>query len=63
MKKSFKQLFNGILVFIGAGFLIYSMTVTGVSPYIQVVGLIILMVGVYRASSYWAKHKNDHLDE
>ena len=58
-----KQLFNGILVIVGAALLAYSLMVTGVSVYVQIIGLIILMIGAYRASSYWAKHKNDHLDE
>ena len=63
MKGSSKQLFNGILVFFGAALLVYSLTVTGVDVYIQIIGLLVLMIGAYRASLYWSKHKDDHLDE
>ena len=63
MNDNKKQLFNGILIIIGVILLAYSLTVTGVSVYVQIVGLFILMIGAYRASKHWAKHKNDHLDE
>ncbi|BAO55602.1 hypothetical protein [Nonlabens marinus] len=63
MNESKKQLFNGILIIIGGGLLVYSLTVTGTSIYTQIVGLMVLMIGAYRASAHWAKHKDDHLDE
>jgi len=63
MSNTSKQLFNGILILLGSSLLAYSLAVTDVDVYVQIVGLIILMVGAYRASSHWAKHKNDHLDE
>jgi uncharacterized membrane protein len=56
------QLFNGILVFVGACLLIYTLVVTNASVYIQAAGLIILMIGAYRASKHWAQHKDDHLE-
>lgn len=63
MKDSSKQLFNGILIVLGGAFLAYSLTVTDPNVYLQVGGLLLLMVGAYRASKHWAQHKNDHLDE
>ncbi len=63
MNESKQQLFNGILIIIGGGLLVYSLTVTGASVYTQISGLLVLMIGAYRASAHWAKHKDDHLDE
>ena len=63
MKESHIQPFNGILIIIGAVLLAYSLIVTGDHRYIQIAGLAILLIGTYRASSYWSKHKDDHLDE
>jgi membrane protein implicated in regulation of membrane protease activity len=63
VNESLKQLFNGFLVILGGGLLVYSLTVTGASVYMQIIGLLILMIGAYRASKHWAAHKDDHLDE
>jgi lipid-A-disaccharide synthase-like uncharacterized protein len=63
VNESLKQLFNGILILGGGSLLAYSLTVRDVNVYIQVLGLLLLMIGAHRASKHWAKHKDDHLDE
>ncbi|AZQ43771.1 hypothetical protein [Nonlabens ponticola] len=63
MNENNKQLFNGILIIVGGALLIYTLTVTTASIYTQILGIIFLMVGAYRASKHWSIHKNDHLDE
>ncbi len=63
MKNSKHQLFNGILIIVGASLLAYSLAFAHVSIYFQLVGLVLLMFGAYRASAHWARHKDDHLDE
>lgn len=60
MNGSFSQLINGILILLGALFMGYSFVVENVSVYPQIIGLILLMVGAYRASKHWAVHKDDH---
>ncbi|WP_194850750.1 hypothetical protein [Nonlabens antarcticus] len=63
MNKSSQQLFNGVLILIGGALLVYTLTVTDTNIYVQVLGLVLLMIGAYRASKHWSKHKDDHLDE
>ncbi len=60
MKGSLKQLINGILILTGAIFMAYSFVIEDVSVLPQVIGLILLMVGAYRASMHWSLHKDDH---
>jgi uncharacterized membrane protein HdeD (DUF308 family) len=60
MKSNFKQLINGILILIGAVFMAYSFVIEDVSVLPQVIGLILLMIGAYRASMHWSVHKDDH---
>lgn len=63
IKNNSKQLFNGILIFLGAGFLLYSLVGKDVHVYFKIIGLIMIMFGAYRASNHWVAHKDDHLSE
>jgi uncharacterized membrane protein len=60
MNNSNSQVINGVLIAVGAILMFYSFAVQDVSVYIQIVGLICLMVGAYRASKFWVIHKDDH---
>lgn len=61
MKKG--QLPNVVFIMIGALALSYHFVSGNDNVLIQIVGIVFLMIGAYRASSYWAAHKDDHLDE
>lgn len=63
MNGRYTQFFNGILIFFGAILMAYTFVVQDASVYVQIAGLIFLMFGAYRASQFWAVHKDDHLEE
>ena len=54
------QLINTILIVIGGALLIYSISTEHVSPYFKIIGLVIIMFGLYRATNYWVATKDDH---
>ena len=57
------QVVNSILILVGGVLLIYSISAENVSPYFNIIGLIIIMLGLYRATNYWVATKDDHKDE
>ncbi len=57
------QVINTILIIVGAACLIYSISAEGVSPYFKIIGLIIIMLGLYRATNFWVATKDDHKGE
>lgn len=57
------QIINTALIVIGGALLIYTISVENVSPYFKIVGLIIIMLGLYRATNYWVATKDDHENE
>ncbi|MDT0676320.1 hypothetical protein [Autumnicola musiva] len=61
MKNS--QLLNSVLIAIGAALLIYVIAVEDASPYFKIVGLIIIMFGLYRATNHWVATKDDHKED
>lgn len=62
MKKR-SQLLNAVLILIGGILLIYSIAFEHIGPYPKIVGLVIIMFGLYRASNHWANTKDDHQKE
>jgi len=57
------QLINAVLILIGGALLIYTISVDDASPYFKIIGLIIIMLGLYRATNYWVATKDDHENE
>lgn len=57
------QIINTALIVIGGALLIYAISVENVSPYFKIVGLVIIMLGLYRATNYWVATKDDHENE
>jgi len=57
------QVINTALIVIGGALLIYSISIDDVSPYFKIIGLIIIMLGLYRATNYWVATKDDHENE
>ena len=57
------QVLNTVLILVGGGLLIYSISAENVSPYFKIIGLVIIMLGLYRATNYWVMTKDDHKEE
>ena len=57
------QVINTALIVIGGALLLYSISAEDVSPYFKIIGLVIIMLGLYRATNYWVATKDDHQDE
>jgi len=60
MKKNSSQILNTLVIIVGAAVLIYGMSVEDNSPYAKIIGLVILMFGLYRATQYWSANKDDY---
>ncbi|SDR72722.1 hypothetical protein [Gramella sp. MAR_2010_147] len=57
------QIINTLLIVVGGALLIYTISVNDVSPYFKILGLIIIMLGLYRATNFWVATKDDHENE
>lgn len=60
---NYSQIINTLLIVIGGGILIYTISADDVNPYFKIIGLVIIMSGLYRATNYWVATKDDHKDE
>ncbi len=63
MSKSTSQVINTILIITGGGMLIYTIAVEEPHKYLQIIGLIIIMLGLYRATNHWVDTRDDHKEE
>jgi hypothetical protein len=59
MFKKYAQTINTLLIFVGGALLLYTIAGEGESKYIQILGLVIIMFGLYRATNYWVETKDD----
>lgn len=57
------QVLNSLLILVGGACLIYAISAEDVSPYFKIIGLIIMMFGLYRATNFWVATKDDHKEE
>tara|TARA_R100000935_G_C2823366_1_gene160936 strand:+ start:356 stop:562 length:207 start_codon:yes stop_codon:yes gene_type:complete len=62
MNKKHGQLINTILIVIGGAIMIYTISVEDRNRYLQVLGLVIIMFGLYRATNFWVETKDDEED-
>ena len=60
MKKNKSQMLNTLIIIVGAVILIYGMSVADDTPYAKIIGLVILMFGLYRATQFWSATKDDY---
>ena len=60
MKKDHSQFINTILIIIGGILLIFQLTEAERNPYLLILGLAILMFGLYRATNHWSYTKDDY---
>ena len=57
------QVVNTLLIVVGGGLLLYTLSADDVSPYFKIIGLVIIMLGLYRATNFWVATKDDHKKE
>ncbi len=63
MYKKYAQLLNTLLILIGGAILLYTISGEEESKYLQILGLIIIMFGLFRATNYWVETKDEPFDE
>lgn len=64
MNKNNSQLINFIFIVIGGGLLIYETTGERErNPWLLIIGLVLLMYGLYRATNWWVDTKDDENDD
>ncbi len=61
MKNS--QVINTILIIAGAALLLYSIATENAPVYLKIIGLVIIMFGLFRATNFWVETKDDHKNE
>jgi len=59
MNKKYGQLINTMLIVIGGAIMIYTISEEDRNRYLQVLGLVIIMFGLYRATNFWVETKDD----
>lgn len=57
------QIINAALIITGGCILVYTISADDVNPYFKIIGLVIIMLGLYRATNYWVATKDDHKHE
>ena len=60
MKKDRSQVINTILIVIGGALLVFQLSEEERNHYILILGLIVLMFGLYRATNHWSYTKDDY---
>lgn len=64
MNKNNSQVVNTLLIVIGGGLLIFELAGDGKeNVYLLILGIVLLMFGLYRATNFWVYTKDDHKDE
>lgn len=63
-KKDNSQAINFLFILVGGGILTFVIAVEGKDHvYLLILGLILLMYGLYKATNHWSYTKDDHLEE
>lgn len=63
MFKKYSQVINAVLIITGGAILLYTIASEEKNRYLQIIGLVIIMAGLYRATNYWVETKDDHKEE
>lgn len=63
MKKDSSQVINTVLIVAGGILLIFELSEEPKNVYLLIAGIIILMLGLYRATNHWTITKDDHKKE
>ncbi len=62
MNKKYSQIINTMLIVIGGAIIIYTISGEDSNKYLQILGLVIIMFGLYRATNFWVETKDDEDD-
>lgn len=63
MKKPSAQFLNSMLILVGGTILIFEISEEERNVYSMIVGLILLMYGLFKATNFWVETKDDHKEE
>lgn len=63
MKKPSSQFLNSLFIILGGAILIYQLSGEEKNVYAMIVGLVLLMIGLYKATNFWVETKDDHKKE
>lgn len=63
MKKPSSQFWNSLFIILGGAILIYQLSGEERNVYAMIVGLVLLMIGLYKATNFWVETKDDHKKE
>ncbi|HET8754212.1 MAG TPA: hypothetical protein VFM59_07605 [Salinimicrobium sp.] len=64
MNKNSSQFLNFLFISLGGALLIYQLTgEEREDPYFLILGLVLLMFGLYRATNWWVETKDDPNDD
>ncbi|RKS42700.1 hypothetical protein BC962_3157 [Gillisia mitskevichiae] len=62
MNRRYGQIINTLLIVIGGAIMIYTITGEDRNKYLQILGLVIIMFGLYRATNFWVETKDEEDD-
>jgi len=60
MSKDRSQFINTSFIVVGGILLIFQISEEEKNPYLLILGLVLLMFGLYRATNHWSYTKDDH---
>ncbi|WP_324718891.1 hypothetical protein [Salinimicrobium sp. HB62] len=63
MKKPSAQFINSMLILVGGAILLYEISGEERNVYSMIVGLVLLMYGLFKATNFWVETKDDHKEE
>lgn len=63
MKKDNSQVINACLIIGGGLLLAFEITQEEKNVYLLITGIVLLMIGLYRATNHWTITKDDHLND
>ena len=63
MKKPSAQFWNSMFIIVGGVILLFEISGEEKNVYAMILGLVMLMFGLYRATNFWVETKDDHKKE
>ncbi|MHA6280687.1 hypothetical protein ACXYMT_10940 [Salinimicrobium sp. CAU 1759] len=63
MKKPSAQFINSMLILVGGAILLYEISGEERNVYSMILGLVLLMYGLFKATNFWVETKDDHKEE
>lgn len=63
MKKPSSQFLNSMIILVGGAILLFEFSGEERNVYVMILGLVMLMYGLYNATNFWVETKDDHKKE